>query len=119
MSLDVRRLRLLRELEARGTIAAVAEALSFTPSAVSQQLTQLERETGVALLERVGRGVRLTPVARSVLDRVDRVFAELDEVEALLASAAREPAGTITLTAFQSAALELVPAALTALARDA
>ena len=119
MSLDVRRLRLLRELEAHGTIAAVADALSFSPSAVSQQLAQLERESGAQLLERVGRGVRLTPVARSVLDRVDRVLSELDEVEAMLASAAGEPTGTITITTFQSAGIELVPAALTALARDA
>ncbi|MFD0890928.1 LysR family transcriptional regulator, partial [Streptosporangium algeriense] len=59
--LDVRRLRLLRELSYRGTIAAVAEALTFTPSAVSQQLAALEREAGVALLERTGRRVTLTP----------------------------------------------------------
>src|SRR3982750_1909280 len=57
--LDLRRLRLLRELRERGTIAAVADALSYTPSAVSQQLTQLEREAGVPLLERVGRGGRV------------------------------------------------------------
>lgn len=59
--LDVRKLRLLRELAHRGTIAAVAEALAYTPSAVSQQLTALERETGVSLLARTGRRVRLTP----------------------------------------------------------
>jgi DNA-binding transcriptional LysR family regulator len=58
--LDLRRLRLLYELHQRGTIAAVADALQFTPSAVSQQLAVLERETGVRLLERAGRGVRLT-----------------------------------------------------------
>ena len=54
--LDLRRLRLLRELHARGTIAAVADALQFTPSAVSQQLAVLEREAGIALLEPAGRG---------------------------------------------------------------
>ncbi|MFG2412945.1 helix-turn-helix domain-containing protein [Streptomyces goshikiensis] len=58
--LDVRRLRLLRELARRGTIAAVAEALAFSPSAVSQQLGVLEREAGLPLLERTGRRVRLT-----------------------------------------------------------
>ena len=58
--LDLRRLRLLRELNERGTIAAVADALAFTPSAVSQQLTVLEAEAGVPLLTRAGRGVRLT-----------------------------------------------------------
>ena len=61
--LDLRRLRLLHELHARGTIAAVADALQFTPSAVSQQLAVLEREAGVPLLERAGRGVRLTDAA--------------------------------------------------------
>ena len=54
--LDLRRLRLLRELSERGTIAAVADALQYTPSAVSQQLAMLEREAGVPLLERAGRG---------------------------------------------------------------
>ena len=119
MNLYVRRLRLLRELDERGTIAAVAEALSFSPSAVSQQLAQLERDAGVPLLERVGRGVRLTPVARSVLGGVDRIVAELDAVEAALARAADEPVGTVKLTTFQSAGIELVPPALTALKRDA
>src|ERR687883_151399 len=61
--LELRRLRLLRELHARGTIAAVADALQFTPSAVSQQLAMLEREAGVPLLARAGRGVRLTDPA--------------------------------------------------------
>ena len=61
--LDLRRLRLLRELNERGTIAAVADALQYTPSAVSQQLALLEREAGVRLLERAGRGVRLTDPA--------------------------------------------------------
>ena len=59
--LDLRRLRLLRELARRGTITAVAEALSYSPSAVSQQLASLEKEAGVRLLEPAGRRVRLTP----------------------------------------------------------
>ena len=59
--LDLYRLRLLRELHRRGTITAVAQALSFSPSAISQQLATLERETGVRLLEPAGRRVRLTP----------------------------------------------------------
>ena len=61
--LDLRRLRLLRELARRGTITAVAEALSYSPSAVSQQLAALEKEAGVRLLEPVGRRLRLTPKA--------------------------------------------------------
>ena len=77
--LDLRRLRLLRELHERGTIAAVAEALRFTPSAVSQQLAVLEREAGVPLLERAGRGVRLT----------DPALVLVGHAEALLERAAR------------------------------
>ena len=58
---EVRRLRLLRELQLRGTLASVAEALSYSPSTISQQLAQLEKDAGVALLEPDGRRVRLTP----------------------------------------------------------
>ena len=61
--LDARRLRLLSELSRRGTIAQVAKAVGYTPSAVSQSLSQLEREVGIVLLERDGRRVRLTPAA--------------------------------------------------------
>ncbi|NUT55486.1 MAG: LysR family transcriptional regulator, partial [Thermoleophilia bacterium] len=61
--LDLRRLRLLRELHERGTVAAVAGALQYTPSAVSQQLAVLEREAGVPLLEKAGRTLRLTDAA--------------------------------------------------------
>ena len=63
--LDLRRLRLLRELDARGTVHAAARALDYTPSAISQQLAVLEREAGTTLLERVGRNVRLTDAGRA------------------------------------------------------
>ena len=69
--LDVHRLRLLRELHRRGTLAEVARALSYSPSAISQQLSQLESETGVQLLERAGRGVRLTEQARILVRHTD------------------------------------------------
>ncbi len=84
--LDVRRLRLLSELSRRGTIAAVARVAGYTPSAVSQSLQLLEREAGVALLERDGRRVRLTPAARGLVVRTDRVLAELDAAAAELAA---------------------------------
>jgi len=80
--LNVSRLRVLRELAQRGTIAAVAEALWLTPSAVSQQLSALERETRVALVERAGRGVRLTAAGRVLVERSERVFEALDEAKA-------------------------------------
>src|SRR5215213_7641917 len=84
--LDLRRLRLLSELAQRGTIAEVAKVVGYSPSAISQSLAQLEREAGVALLERDGRRVRLTPAARTLVARTDRVLAELDAAEAELAA---------------------------------
>src|SRR3954468_18658830 len=86
--LDLRRLLLLHELHERGTIAAVADALQFTPSAVSQQLAVLERETGVRLLERAGRGVRLTDSALALVDHADALLVRAALAEADLAAAA-------------------------------
>jgi DNA-binding transcriptional LysR family regulator len=114
--LDVRRLRLLGELSRRGTIAEVAKAVGYTPSAVSQSLAQLEREAGVALLERDGRRVRLTPAARGLVARADRVFAELDAAEAELAAEHGAVRGSVVVGAFPSAAAGLVVPALRALA---
>src|ERR671923_2622930 len=106
--LDLRRLRLLSELARRGTIAEVARVVGYTPSAVSQSLAQLEREIGVALLERDGRRVRLTPAAVGLVARADRVLAELDAATAELAAEQRTVRGTIEVGAFPSAAGRLV-----------
>jgi DNA-binding transcriptional LysR family regulator len=109
--LDVRRLRLLSELSRRGTIAEVARAIGYTPSAVSQSLAQLERELGVALLERDGRRVRLTPAAVGLVARTDRVLAELDAAAAELDAEQVAVRGSIVIGAFPSAAAFLaVPA---------
>jgi DNA-binding transcriptional LysR family regulator len=117
--LDLHRLRLLRELHARGTIAAVAEALRFTPSAVSQQLAVLERETGVKLLERAGRGVRLTDPALVLVEHAETLLERASIAEADLAAAAGTVAGRGRIAAFQSAALRIALPAMNALARDA
>lgn len=114
--LDVHRLRLLRELQRRGTLAEVARALSYSPSAVSQQLSQLETETGVQLLERVGRGVRLTEQARILVRHTDAVLERLELAEAELAASLTEVSGTLRVASFQSVLLTLVPTALTRLA---
>jgi DNA-binding transcriptional LysR family regulator len=107
--LDLRRLRLLRELERRGTVTAVAEALSYTPSAVSQQLATLEREAGVPLLERRGRLLQLTDAGRTLAAHADAVLARLELAESDLAAAAGdEPAGRVRVAAFQTAASALV-----------
>jgi DNA-binding transcriptional LysR family regulator len=117
--LDLRRLRLLSELHQRGTIAAVADALQFTPSAVSQQLAVLERETGVALLERAGRGVRLTDAALALVDHAEALLERAALAEADLAAAAGTVTGRGRIAAFQSVALNLALPAMEALARDA
>jgi molybdate transport repressor ModE-like protein len=109
--LDVKRLRLLSELSRRGTIAAAARTVGYTPSAVSQSLAQLEREVGVALLERDGRRVRLTPAARALVTRADRILQELDAAEAELAAEHETVKGSVVIGAFPSAAAKLaVPA---------
>jgi DNA-binding transcriptional LysR family regulator len=113
--LDLRRLRLLSELARRGTIAGVARAAGYTPSAVSQSLAQLERETGVALLERDGRRVRLTPAAHGLVVRTDRVLAELDVAEAELAAEQAAVRGSIVVGTFPSAGAAIVAPALAAL----
>ncbi|MEU6110416.1 LysR substrate-binding domain-containing protein [Streptomyces albidoflavus] len=115
--LDVRRLRLLRELSLRGTIAAVAEALAYTPSAVSQQLSALEREAGVPLLERTGRRVVLTPAGRQLVNHAEAVLERLEQAAADLAGTRRGLAGPVRIGAFPTATRALVLPALADLAR--
>lgn len=115
--LDIHRLRLLRELDRRGTLAAVARALSYSPSAISQQLTQLEAETGAVLLEHVGRGVRLTEQARILVRHTEAILERMELAEAELARSMTEVTGTLRVASFQSVMLALVPAALSLLAR--
>ncbi|MDH6704200.1 DNA-binding transcriptional LysR family regulator [Kitasatospora sp. MAA19] len=114
--LDVRRLRLLRELAHLGTIAAVAEALSFSPSAVSQQLSVLEKEAGVPLLERTGRRVALTPAGRNLVRHAEAVLALLEQAGAELAHARRGLAGPLRIGTYPSAARAIIPAVLAELA---
>jgi DNA-binding transcriptional LysR family regulator len=117
--LELRRLRLLRELSERGTIAAVADALQFTPSAVSQQLSMLEREAGVVLLERAGRGVRLTDAGLVLVDHAEALLEREALAEADLAAAAGTVAGRGRIAGFESVALRLALPAMEALRRDA
>ena len=116
--LDLRRLRLLRELSARGTIGAVAEALSYSPSAVSQQLAQLEREAGVPLLERAGRNVRLTAAAQTLVGHTDAMLARMEEAEADLEATAEQLTGTLRVATIQSAGLYLLAPALQRLSAE-
>ena len=110
--LDPRRLAVLREFAAQGTIAGAAESLAFTPSAVSQQLSQLQREAGVTLLRKVGRRLELTDAGRTLVARADELLTRVEEVEAELAAHAGQVRGTVRVAAFQTAALALVMPAL-------
>src|SRR5438045_1246004 len=109
--LDVRRLRLLRDLAHLGTIAAVAEAHTYTPSAVSQQLAVLEREAGVALLERTGRRVALTAAGRVLVRHAETILADLERAKAALTAAGTELTGPLRIGAFPTAVRTLLPAA--------
>jgi DNA-binding transcriptional LysR family regulator len=110
--LDPRRLRVLREIAARGSFAAAAEALSFTQSAVSQQVAALEREAGTRLVERGVRPVRLTDAGRALLAHAEAVLARLDEAEQELGEIARLRRGRLRLASFPTAIATLVPRAV-------
>jgi DNA-binding transcriptional LysR family regulator len=114
--LDPRRLAVLREFAAQGTIARAAEALSFTPSAVSQQLSQLQREAGVQLFRKTGRRLELTDAGRTLVARADELLAHVEDVEAELATRAGVVRGVVRVAAFQTAASALVIPALGPLA---
>jgi DNA-binding transcriptional LysR family regulator len=116
--IDVRRLRILREVAVAGTISGAARALGYTPSAVSQQLTTLARESGAELLRRRGRHVELTAEGRLLVEVAERVGAELEAAEAELAARAAQPGGVVRLLAFATALRTLVPRAAAALAAD-
>ena len=115
--LDPRRLAVLREFAARGTIALAADALAFTPSAVSQQLAQLQREAGVALFRKVGRRLELTDAGRTLVARADELLARIEEIDAELAAQAQEVSGTVRVGAFQTAASAIVIPALDRIAQ--
>jgi DNA-binding transcriptional LysR family regulator len=113
--LDVRRLRLLCDLSRLGTIAAVARAHTYTPSAVSQQLAVLEREAGVPLLERSGRRVVLTAAGRLLAGHAETVLAALEQTTAALAAVSAGLSGPLRIGAFPTAVRTLLPAALVTL----
>ncbi|MEU3017772.1 LysR family transcriptional regulator [Nocardiopsis sp. NPDC007018] len=98
--IDLRRLRILRAVAHHGTVTAAAEALHFTPSAASQQIRQLSKELDVPLLEPQGRGVRLTPAARSLLGHADTIQALWERAEIEMRGLEAEPAGTLRVAGF-------------------
>jgi DNA-binding transcriptional LysR family regulator len=116
--LDPRRLRLLVEVQRRGTIAAAARAAGYTPSAVSQQLATLERESGVVLFERDGRRVRPTPAAVLLATRAESILRELEAAELELVQDREVLAGPLAAAAFPTAAELLLVPALRALVKS-
>ncbi|MEW1548829.1 LysR family transcriptional regulator [Streptomyces tsukubensis] len=114
--IEPRRLRILRAVADHRTVTAAAAALYLTPSAVSQQLSALEQETGHALLIRGGKGVRLTPAGEILLTHTHAVLAQLERAEAELAAYADGAAGAVTVAAFATGIAEIVAPALRALA---
>ena len=110
--LDVRRLRVLREVAARGSFSAAAEALSFTQSAISQHVAALERETGTKLVERGSRGIRLTDAGQSLVKHADSILGRIEDAEEELAAIAGLRGGRLRLACFQSAGATLVPRAV-------
>ena len=112
LMLDVRRMRVLREVAIQGSFSAAAEALSFTQSAVSQQIAALERETGTILVQRSARGVRLTEAGEALVRHADAVLGRLAEAEAELEAIAGLRGGRLRMAAFESAGATLMPLAI-------
>jgi DNA-binding transcriptional LysR family regulator len=107
--LDVHRLRVFNAVVASGSVAAAAANLGYTPSAVSQHLAALRRETGLVLLERVGRGLRPTPAGLAVAAQADGVLSRLGEAEAVVAALRAEQTGTLRLAYMSSAGTTWLP----------
>ncbi|GAA3443616.1 LysR family transcriptional regulator [Planomonospora venezuelensis] len=110
--LDLNRLKALHAVAVYGSVGAAADALMVTPSAVSQQLAKLERETGATLLERNGRGVRLTDAAGLLADHAERILALVETAEADFEALRGEVVGRLSIGAFPTAARGLLPQAL-------
>jgi DNA-binding transcriptional LysR family regulator len=110
--LNVQRLRVLREVVARGSFSRAAEALSYTQSAVSQAVATLEAETGAALIERHRSGVRATAAGEVLVAHADSILARLDAAEAELASVVGVSGGRLRLASFPTAGATLMPLAI-------
>ncbi|MCK8679558.1 LysR family transcriptional regulator [Streptomyces lichenis] len=115
--LDLGRLKALHAVSVHGTVVAAAAALGYTPSAVSQQIAKLERETRTTLLERRGRGVRLTEEAEQLVVTAQELMVIVERAEVRLEERRGEPSGRLDIACFASAARGLMPTALADLAR--
>src|SRR4051795_11210234 len=107
--LDVRRLRVLKEVAEQGSFSAAAESLAYTQSAVSQQIAALEREAGTTLVDRGPRGIRLTDAGRALVTHADDILARLGAAEAELEAIAGLRGGRVRLAAFPTAGGTIAP----------
>src|ERR1700720_1074184 len=110
--LNVARLRILREVARQGSFSAAAEALSYTQSAVSQQIAALEAETGMKLLERRPRGVLLTTAGQALVGHTEGILARLSAAEAELSAIAGLNGGQLRMASFPTAGATLMPLAI-------
>jgi DNA-binding transcriptional LysR family regulator len=110
--LNVGRLRVLAEVAKRGSFSAAADALAYTQSAVSQQVAALEAETGMTLLERHARGVRVTPAGQALVEHAEGILARLEAAESELSAIAGLRAGQLRMASFPTAGATLMPLAI-------
>ncbi|MEO8220554.1 MAG: LysR substrate-binding domain-containing protein [Specibacter sp.] len=115
--LNIVRLRVLRELYHRKTLSAVAAALSYSTSAVSQQVRLLEKEVGVPLVEPSGRRLQLTPQGLILVAHAEQILDLVERAEADVSMSVSQPRGVVKVAAFQSAALTIIPDAIAELRR--
>jgi DNA-binding transcriptional LysR family regulator len=118
MPLDVRRLRVLREVAAHGSFSAAAESLAFTQPAVSRQIATLEAEAGTRLVDRTARGVRLTPAGELLVEHADVILGRLAAAESQLEALTEVDAGRLRLGSFPTASATLTPLAIAAFAEE-
>src|SRR5918997_2049924 len=112
--LDPRRLKVLREVATRGSFSGAAEALSYTQSAVSQQIAALEREAGVTLVHRGPRGIRLTEAGDTLVRHADAILTRITDAETELEAIAGLRGGRLRLATFPTAGAPLIPLAVAA-----
>lgn len=118
MELSLRRLRMLRELHRRGTVTAAAQALHYSPSGVSQQLAQLEREVGVQLIEKTGRRVHLTELGLLLSEHAEEIIATVERATSAIEAAQSGITARLSVGVWASVASGLIPRALSVLALD-
>src|SRR5918994_2209236 len=115
--LDVTRLRVIDAVARHGSVTAAAKELNYSQPTVSHHLARLEAETGARLLQRAGRGIRLTQAGQLLADRAAEIIGRIDAADAELSAHVGLTAGRVRLAGFASAISALVPQAAATPAR--